>query len=119
MKLLNLALVAAMSITYSVSNAQNSVALDSKRTQVNRSSSDVNDEYMGMKDKILTKLNVSEIPADFPKFTKGMNDQEYKNSIKAWMDKNEQYWSAEYKKKRATKDIKREEARKRATQSNQ
>ncbi|MCB0401886.1 MAG: hypothetical protein KDD41_07370 [Flavobacteriales bacterium] len=116
MKFLNLALTAALCITFGVSNGQNNAATGSKTSQINQASTDVNDDYMGKKEKILRMLNVKEIPATFPKYTAGLSEQDYRMQVKSWLEKNEQFWSDEYKKKRDEKVQKRQEARKQAQQ---
>ena len=61
------------------------------------------DEYMGKQKEILAKLNVKEIPADFPKYKEGMAVEDYKKMMKLWMKNNKDLLNPEFKKKMEAK----------------
>ncbi len=58
-----------------------------------------NDGYMGESRKILSKLNVKQIPASLPKYKEGQTKEEYKAAIISWMKANKNLLNAEFKKK--------------------
>lgn len=68
---------------------------------------DNSDGYMGLREKILKRLIVPEIPADFPKYEEGMGAEQYKLIIKEWAKKNKHLVTEEAKRKYKARNAKK------------
>ena len=63
-----------------------------------KAEADINDGYMGKKQHILRRLNVSEIPADCPTYKEGLTKEQYITQIKTWVKANQNLIKEEFKK---------------------
>lgn len=106
-KIIAIALCAGFSaVSYaqtSTENVDQKIEQRKKSKQETKEKFDASDEYAGFKDTFLKRLNVKEIPSNFPKYNQTMTFDAYKATVKKWMKENKDLLNEDFKKKMEAK----------------